>query len=115
MDEIINSKITELLNSPELMKNVKNILSGINNSTEKVMASHPETETSKDVKDIIQTISDNGTMNFISKFFSQNQNERIALLSALRPFLSTEKQETIDFIIQILKAINVFFTINSLS
>lgn len=115
MEDTLNQKISELLSSPDLLNNVKSILSGLNKSEKTNDVIISDNNPSDEISEIVQTVSQNGILNSITKFLSENQNERIALLTALRPFLSSEKQETVDFIIQILKAVNIFLSVNMLS
>lgn len=113
MEDITTDKISEILNSPDLMNNIQNILSGLNlNKTTDIVNSK---DTKEDVIDVISNISENNLLSNIGNFLAQNKNERVALLSALRPFLSDEKQETLDLIIQILKAVNIFLAANILT
>ena len=116
MDENVNNKISEILSSPDLMSNIQNIISSISTKEgEKNEDAHPNKNINNNITEIVEAVTQNGLLSSIGSFFTQNQNERIALLTALRPFLSEEKRETLDFIVQILKAINIFLTVNMFS
>ncbi len=114
MEDNINSKISEILSSPDLMSNIQSIVSSLGNG-DKEDKTNEEKNSSEAITDIVQAVTQNGLMGSIGKFLTENQNERIAFLTALRPFLSEEKRETLDFIIQILKAVNVFLSVNMFS
>ena len=113
MNDISVDKITEVLNSPDLMKNVQSILDQLAES-EKVSTDlvplNDSVET--DSAQITDVLSSNGALTAISSFLSKNKTERIALLSALRPFLSEDKQKLLDSKLQILKVANIFLATN---
>ncbi|MBE6649874.1 MAG: hypothetical protein E7613_01040 [Ruminococcaceae bacterium] len=114
-DSVSVDKITELLNSPDLMKNVQSILGQLTenekSSTELVSLNNV---TSNESSQIAEVLSSNGVLTAISSFLSKNKSERIALLSALRPFLSSEKQKILDSVLQILKVANIFLVTNAI-
>ena len=114
MDENTTNKISEILNSPDLIDNIQSVLSGLNlsNSSSEVLPAKAENEIN--VLNLFQNLSQSNILSTISKLLGENQSERIALLTALRPFLSSEKQETLDLVIQILKALNIFTAANSI-
>ena len=115
MEENINEKISALLSSPDLIANIQNVLSGLSSekSTSNVLSVNSESSTS--VTDVVQALSSNNILSGLGNFLRENQSERIALLSALRPFLSSEKQETLDLIIQLLRVAGVLFATNIVS
>ena len=115
MDDNTNNKIAELLNSPDLLNNIQSVLSGLNLTTSGNEVLPAKSESDVNVLNLFQSLSQNNLLGSISKLLGDNQNERIALLTALRPFLSSDKQETLDLIIQILKAINVFLAANNIA
>lgn len=112
MDENITSTLSDILNSPDLISNVQSILSGLktNEATTDSLPIKPTNDIN--ALNLFQSLSQSSIINSISKILGENQNERIALLTALRPFLSSEKQETLDLVIQILKALNIFLAAN---
>ena len=111
MDENISNKISEIISSPDMMSNIMNVLSSINtNSTTDVVPAKKDNEES--TLNLFEALTQSNILNSIGKVLGNNQNERIALLTALRPFLSSEKQETLDLVIQILKALNIFLASN---
>lgn len=112
MDENINEKLSALLSSPDLMSNVQKVLSGFSGEKTISNSSVVKNEILPDVSDVIQVLSSNNIISGLGSFFRENQSERIALLSALRPFLSKEKQETLDFIVQLLKIAGILFATN---
>ncbi len=113
MDENVMEKITELLNSPDLLKNVQSVLGQLGGQE----AAKPDIiidskDNSTDISDAVQALSSSGLLSSLSSFLSQNRSERIALLSALRPFLSAEKQSLLDSILQLLKVANILLAAN---
>lgn len=115
MDENINEKIYSLLNSPDLMANIQNVLSGLSGEKSTGNSLQVNNESSLGITDVVQTLSSNNILSGLGNFLKENQSERIALLSALRPFLSSEKQETLDLIIQLLKVAGILFSANIMS
>lgn len=115
MGENINDKITEILNSPDLMANIQNVLSGFTGNKEVPDVLPAKNDSLSNISEVVQVLSQNNILSGLSGFFKENQSERIALLSALKPFLSSEKQETLDLIIQLLKVAGVLFASKILS
>lgn len=114
MEDVSFEKISELLSSPDLMKNVQNALSQLNLGKEietpgTIVA---EENSSGDITKIMETLNSSGLLSSVASFLSQNKTERIALLSALRPFLSSEKKGVLDSILQLLKVANVLLATN---
>lgn len=116
MEDNINNKISEILSSPDLMNNIQSIISSLGSGEkENNIVADENNSSNNGISEIVQAVTQNGLLGSIGKFLTENQNERIALLTALRPFISAEKRDTLDFIIQILKAVNVFMTVNMFS
>ena len=113
MDELSVDKISEVLNSPDLMKNIQSILGQLSSENEatKSTALVPESNTNG-ISNVIEALNNNGILSSVMSFLSQNKAERIALLSALRPFLSDEKKVILDSVLQILKVANVLLATN---
>ena len=116
MENISMDKISELLNSPDLMKNIQSALSQLNVGGAKEEMSIVESVNSQqnDINQIMETLSSSGILSSVSSFLSSNKTERIALLTALRPFLNDEKKVILDSILQILKFANVVLATNLL-
>ncbi len=113
MDENVMEKVTELLNSPDLLKNVQAVLGQLGGQE----AQKPDIvvegkESFGDISDAVQALSSSGLLSSLTSFLSQNRTERLALLSALRPFLSAEKQSLLDSILQLLKIANILLAAN---
>ena len=116
MEENSMDKISELLNSPDLLKNVQSILGKLGtNEQEKPDIVLDENSENFNITDIMKTLGGNNLLSSITSFLSENKTERIALLSALRPFLSAEKQATLDSILQIPKIANILLASNILT
>ncbi len=100
MNDIPMDKINEILSSPDLLKNVQSVLGQLSSrETNEILPVAASNESSNN-----NALEINGIVSSISNFLSENRTERIALLTALRPFLSDEKKNIIDGIVQILKA-----------
>ena len=116
MEGISGEKISELLNSPDLMNNLQSILGQFTGGGEQkadiVVPDKSESSALADLSGIADLLGGNNFISSISSFLSQNKTERIALLSALRPFLSEDKQVTLDSILKILKTANIFLAAN---
>ena len=113
MEDISAEKISELLSSPDLMKNIQNALSGLNLGGTKAVSDTIVAEDGQaNVSQMIEALSNSNILSSVASFLSNNKAERIALLSALRPFLSEEKKVVLDSILQILKLANVFLATN---
>lgn len=116
MEENTMDKISELLNSPDLLKNVQSILGKLGTSEqEKPDIVLDENSENFNITDIMKNLGGNNLLSSITSFLSENKTERIALLSALRPFLSADKQATLDSILQILKIANILLASNMLT
>lgn len=114
MEDFSIDKISELLSSPDLMKNVQSILGNLNNTQKEKPDIVVESNETNGLAELAAAMSSNGLLSSITSFLSQNKTERIALLSALRPFLSGEKQQILDSILQILKIANILTASNIL-
>ena len=111
MDENALSKITELLNSPDIMNNVQSVISQLTQSNDDSKAIIPA---STDMASATSLLSNSSFISSIANMLSQNKSERIALLSALKPFLSSDKQSTVDTILQLLKTASLFLSMQTL-
>lgn len=113
MEDISMDKISELLSSPDLVENIQNALSGLNLGKERSGSGAIVSEDGgSEVSQIVETLSNSNILSSVASFLSTNKAERIALLSALRPFLSEEKRVVLDSILQILKLANVLLATN---
>ena len=115
MNDISVDAITDILNSPDLMKNVQKILSGLSdNKSDETNLIPVSNSSEKSEPQLLEALEANGLLKSISSFLSQNKAERIALLTALRPFLSEEKRKILDSLLQILKVTNIFLASNTI-
>jgi len=94
MDDI-NEALSGILNDPESMKKVKSLAESLLGSNEK----SDEIGISSDEIRIISTL--------MSNIKSQGNDKRTALLLALKPNLSAEKQEKVDVAIKLFKLISI--------
>lgn len=111
MDDISTDKLSELLNSPDLLKNVQSVIEQIGGfSSPKPDIIVDEAKSAPE----LNSLDTSSIINSISSLLSNNKAERIALLLALKPFLSAEKQAMLDSVLYILKAANLFLGANIL-
>lgn len=115
MEDNINSKLSDLLSSPDLISNLQSALSSLSSTTKISEVLPAKSKNEIEALNLFQNLGSSNILDVLKNILGENQNERIALLTALRPFLSSEKQETLDLIIQILKAVNIFLAANVLS
>ena len=115
MEEFSMDKISEILSSPDLMKNIQSALSQLNiGNKDAGSAIVPAEAPQNEIGQLVETLSKSGVLSSLSTFLSNNKAERIALLSALRPFLSNEKKAILDGILQILKVADIILAANML-
>lgn len=117
MDDIAG-KLSEILDSPEGMENLRSLagslLGGMNGSSGQDSGSGPSD--SQDGPAMPSMSSDDmGTImqlgSVLSKMGGQN-DERTRLLLALRPHLTSERQERVDNAVKILKLVSVLPSLN---
>ncbi|MEE1185994.1 MAG: hypothetical protein UHN02_01240 [Acutalibacteraceae bacterium] len=97
MDDIA-SKITELLNDPQGMENIKNMAQSILSENNINLPSEQPAQ-SNDI-DPAQLA---GIVKVLKTFNSNNKDDRTNLLLALRPHLSPPRQEKLDRAIKLMK------------
>lgn len=115
MDDLNLDSIANIIKSPELIKNIQSIFNQISPTKEETGNDIiVENDNSTDVAEIANILGNSNILSSVTSFLSQNKTERIALLLALRPFLSAEKQSVLDSILQILKVANVLLVSNIL-
>ena len=110
MEEINANVITELLNSPDLMNGVKQLLGSVSDGS--TQENDVSNNSLPSLFSALTSSEENHLISTLKSILSENRNERIALLSALRPFLSKEKQEIVDLVVKLLKATSLFATAN---
>ena len=113
MDESTTNKIEELLKSPNLLENVQSVLSQLTRSENDTSAIIPSD--SQDLTKMLEIIGGQGALSSIGNMLSHNKSERLTFLAALRPFLSDEKQATLDAVLQILKLASLFIATQTLT
>lgn len=113
MEQLTTDKISEVLSSPDLMKNIQSVLGQLTQSSD-VQSTALVENNSNDLSEILQVLNNSNALSSVVSFLSHNKAERIALLSALRPFLSDEKKTILDSVLQILKVVNILLSTNIL-
>ncbi len=96
MDDL-STKLSEILNDEESMKRVKNLAESLLADKE----SPAENNTGLDAGEI------NAVMKILGRLKSGSDDNRTALLLALKPNLSKQKQEKVDNAVKLLKLIEI--------
>ena len=106
MDDIA-SKLSELLNSPEGIEQMKSLASTFlnNNQANAPLPEEPDFGQAEDTPFNMPDI-DIGTIMKLSQLFNNNaEDDRSKLLLSLKPHLSKERRERVDQAVKILKLI----------
>ena len=98
MDDL-SQKLTEILNDEESMNKVRSLAENI--------LSNNETQSNSDDNFGLSANELSMIMGIISRLKNGKDDKRTALLSALKPNLSAEKQEKVDVAIKLLKLIEI--------
>ena len=101
MDDI-SAKIASVLNDPQSMAAIKEMAAGFIGDNE------PETQKQSgfDVSNLMGDLSPeqlNGIMRIMSALNNNKSDDRTALLMALRPHLSSKRQQKLDSAVKLLK------------
>ncbi|MBQ9355411.1 MAG: hypothetical protein IJT84_07010 [Clostridia bacterium] len=98
MDDL-SQKLTEILNDEESMNKVRSLAENI--------LSNNETQSNSDDNFGLSANELSMIMGIIGRLKNGKDDKRTALLSALKPNLSAEKQEKVDVAIKLLKLIEI--------
>ena len=98
MDDL-SRKLTEILNDEESMNKVRSLAENI--------LSNNETQSNSDDNFGLSANELSMIMGIIGRLKNGKDDKRTALLSALKPNLSAEKQEKVDVAIKLLKLIEI--------
>lgn len=98
MDDL-SQKLTEILNDEESMNKVRSLAENI--------LSNNETQSNSDGNFGLSANELSMIMGIIGRLKNGKDDKRTALLSALKPNLSAEKQEKVDVAIKLLKLIEI--------
>lgn len=98
MDDL-SQKLTEILNDEESMNKVRSLAENI--------LSNNETQSNSDDNFGLSANELSMIMGIIGRLKNSKDDKRTALLSALKPNLSAEKQEKVDVAIKLLKLIEI--------
>lgn len=98
----LSSKLSEILNDEESMKKVKALAEGL------LSENSSDDNTDDSVKsDSLSANELNSVIGIINKLKTSGNDRRTALLLALKPNLSKEKQEKVDTAVKLLKLIEL--------
>ena len=101
MDKMLEDKISDILSSPEDLKKIIGIVGSLSGQKN----DNIETEAvEKNSEEIPRETSE------IEKLFKHGKNERLMLLSALKPYLKDDKKEKIDTLLKMLNAAELLFS-----
>ena len=107
MDGQLQDKISEILSSPEDVKKLMDIVGNLGLSKKPL-------ETEAVEKDEASSSSgqeaDQKDISAIERILKTGKDERIQLLTALRPYLKDEKREKIDNILRLLNAAEILIS-----
>ncbi len=99
--EDLSQKLADILNDPESMEKVRNLASNIlsgDNEEKPVQSQEGSMVSPNEMKAI---------MNIMGRLKNGNDDRRTALLLALKPNLSKEKQEKVDTAVKLLKLVEL--------
>lgn len=105
MDDI-SEKLAELLNDPDSLKRVREMAENILGSEQK-NDSPPKTDFGSLFGDDIDPAQIGKIISVMSRLKSDRDDNRTKLLLALKPHLSTPRQEKVDTAIKLLKLIDL--------
>ena len=101
MENALEDKISELLSSPEDLKKIIGLVGSLSgNKSDKIETDAVE-KSSEDAT---------GENSEIEKLFRHGKNERMMLLSALKPYLNDDKKDKIDTLLKMLNAAELLFS-----
>jgi hypothetical protein len=107
MEKGLEDKISDILSSPDDLKKIMNIVGSLGLGKSDGI----ETEVTEKSSESVDDISDTST---VTRLLSQGKNERMSLLSALKPFLKDDKKEKVDTLIRLLNAAEILLTTKNL-
>ncbi len=101
MDNTLEDKITEILSSPEDLKKIIGLVGSLSgNKSDGIITEAVE----KSSEDAPRESSE------MEKLFRHGKNERLMLLSALKPYLNDDKKNKIDTLLKMLNAAELLFS-----
>ena len=101
MEGALEDKITELLSSPEDLKKIIGLVGSLSGPKGGGIETEAIEKSSEDAPNETSEIE---------KLFRHGKNERLMLLSALKPYLNDDKKDKIDTLLKILNAAEILFS-----
>lgn len=111
MDKDIEEKISDILSSPEELKKIMELAGtlGIGKNSKKDIIETVAVEKTTEEK-----ASKNEDLSAVEKLLKSGKDERIQLLTALKPYLSGAKSEKIDSLLRIVNAAEILLSAKNL-
>lgn len=107
MDDI-SEKLAELLNDPESMKRVRAMAENLLGDEDAKQQSAAQNKTAADTPDFgLDAEQIAGIMSVMKRLKNGGNDNRARLLLALKPLLSTPKQEKVDTALKLLKIVDM--------
>ncbi len=95
--EDINSRLAEILGDPQSMEKVRKM-------AESIMSDGAADQSTPDGEDMETVLK---ITNILSRFKEKSSDNRVLLLQALKPHLSSKRQEKVDTAVKLLKLIEI--------
>lgn len=105
MDEL-SEKLSALLNDPESMNRVREMAESILGGENAAQEENNPVDKSE-VENLLDGVDIGNIINIISKFNSSSNDDNIKLIEALRPHLSSRRQERADSAVKILRLLQI--------
>lgn len=101
MENALEEKISEILSSPEDLKKIIGLVGSLSGTKKDEIETEAVEKSSEDAP------RENSE---IEKLFRHGKNERLILLSALKPYLKDDKKDKIDTLLKMLNAAELLFS-----
>ena len=100
MDKPLEDKISDILSSPDDLRKIIGIVSSLSGQKDEIETNALEKNSEEIPLDKTE----------LEKLFKHGKNERLMLLSALKPYLKDDKKEKIDTLLKMLNAAELLFS-----
>ena len=107
MEKELESKLSDILSSPEELQKILGIVGSLGiGKKEDIEAEVIE----KESRDADEETRSNENLSELEKLFSQGKQQRLSLLSALKPYLKDGKREKLETVLRLLNAAEILFS-----
>ncbi|MBQ9976947.1 MAG: hypothetical protein IJP16_10590 [Clostridia bacterium] len=107
METELESKISDILSSPEDLQKIMSIVGSLGlGKKEDIEAEVIE----KESHDATESTEKLGNMSELEKLFSQGKQQRLSLLTALKPYLKDSKRDKLETVMRLLNAAEILFS-----